>query len=101
MLKYYHYGIDGRMVEAVTRIDKAGRVVIPKEIRERTGLNEDSALLVVDTERGVVILKKLDIEELARRLRRELKGKDVESIGERVEGESNERARKEDKALRR
>lgn len=100
MLKYYHYGIIGRMVEAVTKIDRAGRVVIPKEIRERTGLEEDSALLVMEAERGVVILKKLDIEELARRLRKELKGKDVEAIAGRVEEESNERARKERKALR-
>ncbi len=88
------------MVEAVTRIDKAGRVVIPKEIRERMGLNEDSALLVADVDREVVILKKLDIEELARRLRQELKGIDVEAIAGRVEQESNERARKEQKALR-
>lgn len=100
MLKYYHYGIIGRMVEAVTKIDGAGRVVIPKEIRESTGLEEDSALLVMEAERGVVILKKLDIKELARRLRKELKGKDVEAIAGRVEEESNERARKERKALR-
>ena len=88
------------MVEAVTTIDKAGRVVIPKEIRDRLGLKEDSALLVTDAEGGVVILKKLDIEELARRLRQELKGKDMEAIAGRVEEESNERARKEHKALR-
>lgn len=100
MLKYYHYGIVGRMVEAVTKIDKAGRVVIPKEIRERTGLEEDSALLVMEAKGGVVILKKLDIEELARRLKQELKGKDVEAIAGRVEEESNERAKKERKAYR-
>ena len=88
------------MVEAVTKIDKAGRVVIPKEIRERMGLKEDSALLVAEGNRGVVILKKLDIEELTRRLRQELKEVDVEAIAGRVEEESNERARKEHKALR-
>lgn len=93
--------MNGRMVEAVTNIDKAGRVVIPKEIRERMGLKEDSALLVTEADRGVVILKKLDIEELARRLRQELKGMDVEAIAARVEEGSNERARKERKALRR
>jgi AbrB family looped-hinge helix DNA binding protein len=82
------------MVEAVTRIDKAGRVVIPKEIRDRMDLKEDSALLITETNREVVLLKKLDIEEMARRLRQELAGKDVESIARRVEVESNERINK-------
>ncbi|MCL5318273.1 MAG: AbrB/MazE/SpoVT family DNA-binding domain-containing protein [Thaumarchaeota archaeon] len=88
------------MAETVTKIDKAGRVVIPKEIRVRMGLKEDSALLIVEADKGVVVLKKLDVEELARRLRRELKGVDVEAIAERVEEESNERARKAHKTLR-
>ena len=88
------------MVEAVTKIDKAGRVVIPKEIREKMDLKEDSTLLVTDAGGGIVVLKKLDIGELARRLRGELKGRNVESIARRVEEESNERAAKEHKALR-
>lgn len=90
------------MVEAITTIDKAGRVVIPKEIRERMNLREDSALLVAETGRGVLILKKLDMKEIADRLRVELKGKDVDEIARRVEEGSNERVRKEGrhKALR-
>ena len=88
-------------MEAVTKIDKAGRVVIPKEIRQRMHLKEDSSLLISETNGGVVILKKLDIEELAKRLRQELKGVDVESIANRIEVESNERARKDHKVLRR
>jgi len=88
------------MVEAVTTIDKAGRVVIPKEIRDKMGLKEDSAILVADSGRGVLILRKLDIEELAEKLRQELKGKDLDSIARKVEEESNERARREHKSLR-
>jgi AbrB family looped-hinge helix DNA binding protein len=87
-------------MEAVTKIDKAGRVVIPKEIRKRMDLKEDSSLLISETSRGVVVLKKLDIEEMAKRLRQELKGVDVETIAHRIEVESNERARKAHKVLR-
>lgn len=87
------------MVETVTKIDKAGRVVIPKEIRERVGLNEDETLLVADAPDDIVILKKLDVKELAKRLRSELKGINVESIAQRIEEESNEEARKEYAAL--
>lgn len=88
------------MVEAVTKMDRAGRVVIPKEIRERMGLKEDTTLLVADATDEIVVLKKLDVRELAKRLRQELKGVDVEAIARRVEEESNEQARKEHKALR-
>lgn len=88
------------MVEAVTKMDRAGRVVIPKEVRERMGLKEDTTLLVADATDEIVILKKLDVKELAKRLRQELKGIDVETIAKRVEEESNEQARKEQQALR-
>jgi AbrB family looped-hinge helix DNA binding protein len=85
------------MVEAVTTIDKAGRVVIPKEIREKMHLEENSVLLLAETERDALILKKLDIREIADRLRGELKGKDLDGIARKVEAESNERVRKEER----
>ena len=69
-------------------------MVIPKEIRERMNLKEDSALLVAEIKGGVLILKKLDIKEIADRLRVELKGRDVDEIARRVEEESNERVNK-------
>jgi AbrB family looped-hinge helix DNA binding protein len=83
------------MVDAVITIDKAGRVVIPKEIREKMRLKENSILLVVETDEDAVILKKLDIQQIAERLRRELKGKDLDNIVRKVETQSNERVRKE------
>jgi len=87
------------MAETVATIDKAGRVVIPKEIRERMDLRADSALLVAETEDGAIIMKKLDIKEIADRLRGELKGKDLDEIARRVERDSNERVRRQ-KAVR-
>jgi AbrB family transcriptional regulator (stage V sporulation protein T) len=87
------------MAEAVTTIDKAGRVVIPKEIRERMDLRADSALLIAETGDDSIILKKLDIKEIADRLRGELKGKNLDEIARRVERDSNERIRKQ-KAVR-
>jgi AbrB family looped-hinge helix DNA binding protein len=88
-------------METVTKIDKAGRVVIPKEIRERLDLVEDSSLLISESHSGVIILKKLDIGEIAKQLKEELKNADVESIVDRIETESNERAKRKYKVLRR
>ena len=87
------------MAESVTTIDGAGRVVIPKEIRERMDLKADSALLVAETEDDTIILKKLDIKEIANRLRGELKGKNLDEIARKVERDSNERVRRQ-KAIR-
>lgn len=89
------------MTESVTKIDKAGRVVIPKEIRDKMGLEQDTTLLVTEASEDIVILKKLDVKSLASKLRRELKEVDVEGIAKSVEKGSNEQARKEYKALRR
>lgn len=90
------------MTEAITTIDRAGRVVIPKEIRERMRLEENTTLLLVEANKDSLILKKLDIQQIAERLRGELKRKNVDEIARRVEQESNERVRKEGpKALRR
>jgi len=83
------------MAEAITTIDKAGRVVIPKEIREKMRLEENSVLLLAETDRDALILKKLDVRQIAERLRGELKGKNVGEIARKVEAESNERVRRE------
>ena len=91
--------MNGIMAEAVTTIDKAGRVVIPKEIREKMDLRADSALLIAETDDEAIILKKLDIKEIANRLRGELKGKNLDEIARRVESDSNKRVRRQ-KAVR-
>lgn len=83
------------MAESIATIDRAGRVVIPKDIRERMGLTEDSALLVAEADGDMLILKKLDLKEMAERLRGELKGKEVDKIARKVERESNEKAGRE------
>jgi AbrB family looped-hinge helix DNA binding protein len=77
------------MVEEVTKMDRAGRVVIPKSIRKRAGLKGDSTLLVAEVSEGLIVLKKIDIESLAKALRKELKGVDVEAIAKKVEEEAS------------
>jgi len=37
------------------KIDKAGRVVLPKPVRDRLGLHEGSDLEVVETSEGIVL----------------------------------------------
>jgi AbrB family looped-hinge helix DNA binding protein len=82
------------MAEVVS-IDKAGRIVIPKAVRDAAGLDERAKLLVTATEKGRVVLQKLDVESIAARLEKELAGKDVEAIVRRVREELRARIRKD------
>lgn len=82
------------MAEVVS-IDKAGRIVIPKAVRDAAGLDERAKLLITATEKGRVVLQKLDVESIAARLEKELAGKDVEAIVRRVREELRARIRKD------
>ena len=82
------------MAEVVS-IDKAGRIVLPKSVRKAAGLDERAKLLITATERGRVVLQKLDVESLVRRLGKELKGKDIDAIVRKIREEVNARIRKD------
>ena len=83
------------LVAEVVTIDRAGRVVIPKAIRQAAGIEERANLLIAVAERGRIVLQMLDVESLAARLEKELAGKDVEAIARKVRKEINARIRKE------
>ncbi|MDI6655586.1 MAG: AbrB family transcriptional regulator [Candidatus Hydrothermarchaeota archaeon] len=80
------------MAEVVS-VDKSGRLVIPKSLREELGIGEDTKFLISSSENGRVSLQKLDIREIASRLEKELKV-DIDSAVKRVRKEINEKARK-------
>lgn len=82
-------------MEDIVAVDRAGRVVIPKAIREAAGINERAKLLIAVTEAGRIVLQKLDLETLTTRLEKELAGKDVDAIARRVREEVRARIRKE------
>jgi len=43
-----------------------GRLVIPAEVRERTGLAEGTALVLLETPTGLVLLTRPQLQELVR-----------------------------------
>lgn len=51
-----------------------GRIVVPAAVRERAGLREGTALILLDTPHGLVLLTR---EQLRERVRRELDGLDL------------------------
>lgn len=71
----------------VVSIDKSGRIVIPKGTRDAHALEPGTRFLLVEAEDGRLWLQRLDAEELARRVRDELRGVNLKPLIEKVRKE--------------
>jgi len=81
------------MVEIV-EVDRAGRIVLPKRLRDELGIRERTRLML--TRRGdKLVMMRLDVDEIARRLEEELKGVEVEEIAASVRKEINAKIARE------
>lgn len=78
----------------VVTVDKAGRFLIPKSLREDLEIGEGTKLLVAAAKNGKLMLQKLDAAEIASRLEEELKDVDIEAVVQKVRREINEKAKK-------
>lgn len=86
------------MTEIVS-VDRSGRLVIPKSLRDELGIEEGTKFLISSSKNGRVFLQKFDIEELSARLEKEVKPVDIDSAVEKVRKEMNEKAKKRYPAL--
>jgi len=84
----------------VVTVDKAGRIVIPKDTRDAQKLRSGTQLLLVEARDGLW-LQRLDPEEWARRVREEMAGVDLGPLVRKVERETERFARKRYPALAR
>jgi AbrB family looped-hinge helix DNA binding protein len=81
------------MAERV-EVDKSGRIVIPKKLREEIGIQAKTRLILTKRD-GTLTLTPLDVDEIARRLEAELKDVDVEGIAREIRREINDKIRKQ------
>ena len=77
----------------IVEVDKSGRIVIPKKLRKYLGIEEKTKFILAKKGKGQILLQKLDVEEIAERLGKELEGKDIDAIVEEVRKEINEKVR--------
>lgn len=73
-------------MEIVT-VDSQGRVVIPKKMRDKAGIQENSKLAIAETEEGSIVMKRLDTEEILEEIEKETKNLDIDTIIEGVKKE--------------
>ena len=86
------------IMEIVT-IDNSGRLVIPEFIRKKLHLSKNVPLLITELDDDKILIKKLDRDEIEKRLRAELKGLDIDGIAHKVRDEVNVVAKKKYAAI--
>ena len=78
---------------AVVESDSSGRIVIPKKLRDSLGIKGKTQFLLTTTEKGQILIQKLDIDEIAARLDEELRDIPVEEYAKQIRDEVNEKVR--------
>lgn len=76
----------------ITKIDKRGRITIPKEIRRDLNLKEDDELLIFKLSNNILMLRKANLEQLINEALEEFKKIKDEDI-KKIEDEVNKLAK--------
>ncbi len=76
-----------------TKMDKRGRITIPKKLRNAHDLDKESEFIIEDIDDDTFILRKIDLTDLIEEVKKEIKTKDIEKLHEEVEEEADELAK--------
>ncbi len=87
------------VIMEIISIDNSGRLVIPEFIRKKLHLTKNVPLLITELDDDKILIKKLDRDEIEKRLKEELKGLNIDKIADEVRNEVNEAAKKKYAAI--
>ena len=71
----------------IVESDKSGRIVIPKSLRDELDIREKTRFILTKRGEGLLLLQKIDVDEIARRLEEELTGRDIDVIVDAIRKE--------------
>jgi AbrB family looped-hinge helix DNA binding protein len=86
---------------SIIEVDRSGRLLIPKRLREELGITENTQLLAAKAGEGRLLLQVIDEKEIARRITEETKDQDPEDLFRQVRKETDARIREAYPSLRR
>ena len=72
------------LMAEVVEVDKSGRIVIPKSVRQELKIDAKTKFILIKSNKGQLLLQKLDVDEIAEKLEKDLLGKDIDAIVEQV-----------------
>lgn len=73
----------------VTKVDEKGRILLPKEIRDKMNIKPGEEFLVADIDENAVILKRIDVRKMLEELIEKAKSVDLEKLEREIEEEGN------------
>ncbi|MBO8180635.1 MAG: AbrB/MazE/SpoVT family DNA-binding domain-containing protein [Archaeoglobus sp.] len=74
---------------SVVKIDEKGRILLPKEIRDRMKIKPGEEFLVADIDENAVVLKRINVRKMLEELIEKAKSVDLEKLEREIEGEGN------------
>ena len=77
----------------VTKVDEKGRILLPKEIRNKMNIKPGEEFLIADIDENAVILKRVDVKKMLEDLIEKAKAVDLEKLEKEIEKEGNRIAR--------
>jgi len=73
----------------LTRIDGKGRILLPKEMRDRLNIKLGEEFLVTEVDKDVIVLKRIDVKNMLENLIEKAKSVDLEKLEKEIEEEGN------------
>jgi len=77
----------------IAKVDKRGRVTIPKHLRETHHIDENTEFIIEDIDDDTLILKKIDLSKLIQSVKEEIRNKDLAKLHSDVETEADDLAK--------
>ncbi len=73
----------------VVKIDEKGRILLPKEIRDRMNIKPGEEFLVADIDENAVVLKRINVRKMLEEIIEKAKSVDLEKLEREIEEEGN------------
>ena len=80
-------GLVGKV--GLTKIDTKGRIVIPKDIRERMGIKPGEEFLITEIDGDTIIIKRFDVKKMLEKMIKNAKRLDLDELPKETEKEGN------------
>lgn len=82
----------GNMV--VTKVDEKGRILLPKNIRDKMNIKPGEEFLIANIDKDAVLLKRIDVKKMLEELIEKAKNIDLNELEKEIEEEGNRIARR-------
>ena len=78
----------------ITRVDGKGRILLPKDIRNKLKIKKGDEFLITEIDNETIILKRFDVKKMLKELVEKAKDIDIDNL-EREVSEEGDRVAKE------